>query len=154
MSSLTSTLTTNFKNAAGAAKGKVQDINGDGIPDVGIVGSLDQGTWVQSGGINSDWVHPSQVVPTDPDPTVLADGLGDQTLVNFKVTGAGVTYQFVPRQGSGNFAWVDAGVAVNAMPTFRAGGDSVTILPIPEPSTLILLGVGVLGLVGYLRRRS
>jgi hypothetical protein len=50
-------------------------------------------------------------------------------------------------------AWGDGGSTANQPPTVFLEGVNTPPVPTPEPATLALLGVGVVGLAGVARRR-
>ncbi len=119
------------------------------------------------------------LVSTIIDNTSYLDGWFRYTDVASTLLTAGSTYYVVAVTGSENYTWDPNGFTVApeinfisdayagpttslTFPTSSSGGvngwfganfDFNTTAPVPEPSTILLLGAGLLGLVGYNRKR-
>ena len=74
--------------------------------------------------------------------------------VSFTITGSSITansFNFTSSSGGGNGTYT---MAAHVQNTPNGGGSSCWVAPVPEPSTLLLLGIACVGLIVRVWRRS
>lgn len=98
-------------------------------------------TWL----LNPLWVDSNYI-----DPTILLHDMEFQGTLNYPPLDSLTAAFFLSRVGEGNFA--NNGVTVYDM-LFKVDGSTKLTVTVPEPSTIILLGAGLLGLAAFSRKR-
>jgi hypothetical protein len=138
----------------GASPGTIQDLNSDGRMDIG-------GTVQNSA---TGWIVPiSTTYPLHREtPSLDAEFLVatiEYAVDTVDLSGTSSVFNWVRRLGNsaaGNASWTQDGIPMtgnkNTPETYRSAG-SIEMIPIPEPSTLILLGMGALALLAIRRRK-
>jgi len=139
-----------------------ENILDDGVGDVGPIGNGttvatdltgNTHTWAITGtGATTDFINLSQ--------NAASALTGNQVMASVVLTPTGVgngttSVQWYWRSGTGNVSWTEnAAQPARAFGTTVTGGAPVIIGSVPEPTTIGVLSLGAMGLLGSRRRRN